>query len=262
MAIIAVMLAAILFSNGQVDPLPVSPAPDSMWFDAATTPALPQPRRAPMMAPLPGALTQPPVGTPSIDLQGRLAVRRRLEREGTAIYLDSMLARTDSTVVRWDDRAGAPIRVAFIADTMLPGWTPMLLDIARDGLRAWSSNQAGLSFVETDSIETADIAVSFVAIVSDGGELGVTNLEWNSLGQAQRAQVRLGLRADSAAPRLSDSEIRSVAVHEFGHALGLPHSSLRDDIMHSSSRVASPSRRDHATLRLLYAVPPGPLRVD
>src|SRR5690606_23486893 len=133
--------------------------------------------------------------TPHIEMQARLAVRRRLAREGSAVYLDSMLARTDSTVVRWPDRNGAPLSVSFIADTALPGWRASLIGAARSGMRAWNGNLAGLTFIEVASGETADIVVSFVSLVSDGGELGVTNLEWNSAGQAQGARIVLGTQA-------------------------------------------------------------------
>ncbi|MGH9391391.1 MAG: hypothetical protein ACRD1Z_17430 [Vicinamibacteria bacterium] len=45
-----------------------------------------------------------------------------------------------------------------------------------------------------------------------------------------------------------------------GHALGLPHSGDRNDIMFPTVIAPRPSPRDRATLTLLYSLPPGPLR--
>jgi hypothetical protein len=262
-AVAAALVALILLSPGERPARePIQPVADAELFEDGSDAVQGPTRRAPRVAPLPGALEQAPSGTPFLDMQARLAIRRRIEREGDAVYIDSMFVSTDSTLVRWPDRGGAPLRVAFKSDTTLADWKPGLIDIARNGMRAWLSNQANIALVEVDTSETADIEVSFVTFVSGENELGVTHLEWNSEGEARRATIRLGLRADSASGLLPESEVRRVAVHEFGHALGLPHSTIRDDIMHSSSRASAPSRRDHATLRLLYAVPPGSLRVD
>ena len=53
--------------------------------------------------------------------------------------------------------------------------------------------------------------------------------------------------------------IAAVAVHEFGHALGLRHSPSPVDIMYSTYRpyVTEPSDRDLATLQMLYERPIG-----
>jgi hypothetical protein len=187
-------------------------------------------------------------------------VRRRLEREGSAVYLDSLLAQTDSTLVRWADRGGEPLRVAFTVDSTLAGWTPALLDAARGGKASWANNSAGLRFAEVRDSVGADITVSFVSVVSDSGEFGVTQTQWNINGNTERVEIRLALRPAEGAPLITPTLMRRVATHEFGHAIGLPHSASRDDIMFPSSPVAAPSRRDQATLQLLYAVPPGSIR--
>lgn len=267
---IAVILAAVIVistltrSPGGTSPRPPENASSPRPSDGGLQDAVPTPApvgRAPRLAPHPNALTAAPVTTPTIDLAGRLAVRRRIERERTAVYLDSMLAITDSTVTRWPDRRGAPLRYAFTPDTANAAITPAVLDAVRGGFAAWNGNPAGLRFVETANTDEAEIVVSFVESVSSDGEFGVTSLNWDSDGAATRAEIRLALRSASEGPVLSSTVMRRVATHELGHALGLPHSGSRNDIMFPSSGANAPSRRDLATLQLLYALPPGSVKL-
>lgn len=257
--IIVVLLGLIVASRlrQSAPALPAAPPPVQR---PATTSATERTTRAPMMAPLPNALAAPTTGTPTIDLMAILAVRRRIAREGAAVYLDSMLARSDSTVARWVDRGDTPLRVAFPPDSLRTSVPPASLDAVRAGMAAWNGNAAGVRFVEVSDVDAADIVVLFVATVSATGEFGVTHLTWLPSGAAQHAEIQLALRPDSTAPMLAPAMLRRVAIHEFGHAIGLPHSGSRDDIMHPSSPVSAPSRRDLATLQLLYALPPGSIR--
>lgn len=209
---------------------------------------------------LPG-VADAPSGTPTIDLEARLAVRRRILREGDRVYVDSLLAHSDSTVVRWRDRPDRTLRVFFTADTTVRGWSTDALNDALAGMMRWQGNPANLQLARTQDPGSADITVTFVPAVIADSTYGVTELNWDGDGTARHATIQLALqRTDSGPPLPRDVRTR-VAAHEFGHALGLSHSGSNRDLMYRTARVDAPSRRDQATLQLLYAIPPGPLRI-
>lgn len=252
-----VLLALILISRFRAEDAVDAVLPTATATIPAETPAV---TRAPMVAPLPNALDAPAAGTPTIDLMAILAVRRRIEREGTRVYIDSMFDETDSTLVRWADRNGAPLRVAFVPDTTLEGWSPAIIDAARGGIRPWSGNSANLQFTEVSDPAQADIVVSFVSVVSDTGAMGVTQTQSAPSGATERVEISLAMRQVEGGPVIAPALLQRVATHEFGHAIGLPHSGRREDLMYPTATVSAPSGRDLATLQLLYAVPPGSIR--
>ena len=64
----------------------------------------------------------------------------------------------------------------------------------------------------------------------------------------------------AAGTMLPDPSLGGVAVHEVGHAVGLPHSADTLDIMFPSTHARLPSPRDRRSVLLLYRLPPGQVR--
>lgn len=71
-----------------------------------------------------------------------------------------------------------------------------------------------------------------------------------------RVEIILILESDGTIQELSQQEIRTVCLHEFGHAIGLwGHSPHPEDINHASATVQHPSKRDINTIIKLYKTP-------
>jgi len=195
---------------------------------------------------------------PAIPDSARVAARTLLARDAGQTYLDSMLASTDSLVRRWPNRAGRPYRIA-ILEGGSPDYGVRMADFVREATSRWQAADVGLWFSFTGDSADADIVFRWRESFGNGNQAGVTDLRWSNAGSVVHAYVSLATR-NAGDSLFTDEALLGAAVHELGHAFGLPHSAESTDVMYPITRVTVPSGRDRATARLLYALPPGSLR--
>lgn len=196
---------------------------------------------------------------PSTTLEqlARLAVRRALSNEGRETYLDSLLLTSDSVLRRWATEERRSIRVSLVMNSA-PWFSPTMPDRVRDALRVWENLIPGLSFSAVPDTLDADIAVHWIDRFSID-RTGQTDLTWDQLGRVRHASITLAV-SDGRGTALPPAALAAVALHEVGHALGLPHSASAADVMFPEPRVSELSTRDRRTALMLYQLPTGSVK--
>ncbi|MYB66050.1 tetratricopeptide repeat protein [Candidatus Poribacteria bacterium] len=176
----------------------------------------------------------------------------------TADYFDYITLFSDGKITRF---AEMPITV-YISPVIKE--SPYLPEL-RYAMHEWTTASDELiQFQETDTPDNADIRVSW-------GYSSYMKIHDTRLGSAQlrrihdnkavdktekstiKVEIILILEGDKNITELSQVEMRTVCLHEFGHAIGLwGHSPYLGDICYPTATTQHLSQRDLNTLRKLY----------
>ncbi|MDB4880327.1 MAG: peptidase and matrixin and adamalysin [Gemmatimonadetes bacterium] len=188
----------------------------------------------------------------------RTRARRRLAEDGGGTYISEMLLHRDSALARWPDRRGVPLQVWVQPVAALDDWNVAYVREVRAAFREWDALHLPVRFAFVGDSARADVHVSFVDRFREpisGRTRWVRDDDWwitdGDIMLATHHRTGQVLDADA---------MRAMTLHEVGHLLGLDHTSDGDNIMAPKVRVRSLSSADRATVRLLYALPPGAIR--
>jgi predicted Zn-dependent protease len=185
-------------------------------------------------------------------------VRRRLSESGNGTYIGEMLAERDSALARWPDRHGKPLRIWVQPTSDVADWHDAYADGVRQAVHAWDALDLPVHFVFSSDSAHADVHVTFIDHFEEpisGRTRWARDDDW----WITDADIVLAVHHHNGGP-LDDDAMRAMALHEFGHLLGLDHTEDATSIMAPRVRVRDLSGADRATVRLLYTLPPGGVR--
>ncbi len=242
--LVALALADRFPRGGAADPSSGA-ALDSAGGDLTLQSGALEPRRRPPLD-LPGFVP--------LDSLARATVRIRLAAEVERHFLDSLFAETDSIVRHWPGDNHV-LKVAIVAGGAA-GFTPEMVADVRWALDAWHPSSIGLRWLDEPDTSRADFLVRWADTLA-ADRAGVTDVTWDRGGRIRRAELVLATRSPSTGRPLPLEGRRAVALHEVGHALGLPHSGRAADVMYPIATITELTDRDRFSLRLLYELPTG-----
>jgi hypothetical protein len=185
-------------------------------------------------------------------------ISRLLTASSGTTYMDSILTARGGNVARWVERRGDPITVWIQPTTTLRDFWPDFKDRTRDAFYTWAAAGVPLRFLFVDDSSKAEVHVVWVDRFNDsaaGKTYWARDKYWWIVG----ADIEIALHRPTG-EKYDSQMIRTIALHEVGHLIGLDHSPNPDDIMSARVHVMGLSSADLRTAALVYKLPPGAVK--
>ena len=191
---------------------------------------------------------------PGVPADVPAATLRPATPSGT--YLLDVLTAQQFEVVRWSEHLRAPLRVWIADGAGVPGWRPRFPSLVREAFREWCAVGIPVRVAFVPDSMQAEVRVTWVEHF--GREVsGRATWRFDHAGVIRAGRVWLSTRRATGVDR-PDAQLRAIALHEIGHALGLTHPHRNPtSIMAPRVDVSRLSAADRATARLLYTLPTG-----
>ena len=184
--------------------------------------------------------------------------RRRIRANEAGTYISDILRERDSSLSRWPDRNGVPLTVWVQPASRVAGFTPIYVAGVKQAFREWDELNLPIRFSFVADSADADIHVNWIDRFKEPIS-GRTRWSRDDDWLITDANIVLAVHHNQG-EQLDEDSMRAMALHEIGHLLGLDHTRDSLSVMAPKVRVRQLSDADRATVKLIYALPAGPLR--